>query len=104
MVVQPSGDLKALAEPEHAALEKHLNFARNLHIETQILQGKGGSPLIDFARQNGVTQIFITRPSSRTWLRLAPDDPVQEIIDLAKDMQIVIVSDRDPMARGASNQ
>jgi two-component system sensor histidine kinase KdpD len=104
VAVQPSGDLKALAESERLALEKHLSFARNLRIDTQVLKGKGASQLVDFARQNRVTQIFITRPCSRTWLRLAPHDPVQEIIDLAKDMQIVIVSDRDPTAQEGSKQ
>jgi K+-sensing histidine kinase KdpD len=58
-------------------------------------------PSRDFARQNGVTQIFVTRPRSRTWLRFRLHDPVQEIIDLGKDMQIVIVSERDPLLRGS---
>ncbi|MBZ5507978.1 MAG: histidine kinase [Acidobacteriia bacterium] len=99
VLVQPSGDLTGLAEPARQALEKHLAFARNLRIEIHILKGTGTSVLVDFARQNGVTQIFVTRPRSRTWLRFGSHDPVQEIIDLAKDMQIVIVSDRDPSAR-----
>ena len=104
VALQPTGDVKALPESERLALEKHLSFARNLRIDTQILKGKGASLLVDFARQNGVTQIFVTRPRRRIGLRLGPHDPVQEIIDLAKDMQIVIVSDRDPMARETSNQ
>jgi hypothetical protein len=51
-----------------------------------------------------VTQIFVTRPRSRTWLRFRLHDPVQEIIDLGKDMQIVIVSERDPLLRGSVNE
>jgi two-component system sensor histidine kinase KdpD len=97
VLVTPAGDLTGLAESERQALEKHLAFARNLQIDTRILKGNSGSVLVDFARQNQVTQIFITRPRSRTWLRFRLQDPVQEIIDLAKDMQIVIVSDRDPL-------
>jgi two-component system sensor histidine kinase KdpD len=104
VALEPTGDLKALPESERLALEKHLSFARNLRIDTQILRGKGASLLVDFARQNGVTQIFATRPRGRTGLRLGRHDPVQEIIDLAKDMQIVIVSDRDPTARGRNNE
>jgi two-component system sensor histidine kinase KdpD len=82
------------AAPASAALAKHITFARNLHIETSVLKEESASALVDFARQNQVTQIFVTRPQSR--MRLKPNDPVQEIIDLAKDMQVVIVSDREP--------
>ena len=89
---QPGNPDIATATSE--ALAKHINFARNLHIETRILQEDSASALVDFARQNQVTQIFVTRPQSRT--RLKSSDPVQKIIDLAKDMQVVIVSDREP--------
>ncbi len=92
------GDLAGLTTPGGEALEKHLNFARNLHIETRILEGEHASTLVNFARQNGVTQIFVTRPQSRGWPRSMLREPVQEIIDLARDMQIVIVSDREPVA------
>jgi two-component system, OmpR family, sensor histidine kinase KdpD len=96
VAVQPSGDLSGVPEAEREAIEKHLNFARNLHIETRILGGADtASVLIDFARRNEVTQIFVTRPRGRVWVLLLSRDPVQRIISRAKDMQIVIVSDRD---------
>jgi two-component system sensor histidine kinase KdpD len=100
VAVQPSGDLTGVPEPEREAIEKHLNFARNLHIETRILEGADtASVLIDFARRNQVTQIFVTRPSGRMWLPLFSRDPAQRIISQAKDMQVVIVSDREPVTR-----
>lgn len=98
VAVQQSGDLSHLSTADRAALEKHLTFARNLHIETRVLTGEAAAALVDFARQNGISQIFVTRPQSRRW-PLAAGDTVREIIDLAKDMQIVIVSDRDPVSR-----
>ena len=55
--------------------------------------------LIDFARRNEVTQIFVTRPRGRVWVPVLSRDPVQRIISRAKDMQIVIVSDREPAER-----
>ena len=56
--------------------------------------------LIDFARRNQVTQIFVTRPSGRVvWGPLLSREPVQRIISRAKEMQIVIVSDREPVQR-----
>jgi two-component system sensor histidine kinase KdpD len=99
VAVQPTGDLSALPQAEREAMEKHLNFARNLHIETRVLEGEDvAAVLVDFARRNQITQIYLTRPRERNWLRLFSSDPAQKIISLASDMQIVIVSDREQMA------
>jgi two-component system sensor histidine kinase KdpD len=97
VAVHRSGDPSNLPEADREAIERHLNFARNLHIETRVLEGEDAAPvLLDFARRNQVTQIFLTRPRGRAWAQLLSRDPVQRIIGLAKDMQIVIVSDREP--------
>jgi two-component system sensor histidine kinase KdpD len=98
VVVQPSGKAGASTSPNWEAIQKHLNFARNLHIETHILEGdNASSAVVDFARRNQITQVFVIRPSARP--RLLARDPIQKIIDLAKDMQIVIVSDRERAAQ-----
>ncbi len=96
VAVQPTGDLTALAPPDREAIEQHLNFARNLHIETRILEGEDvASTMVDFGRRNAVTQIYVTRPRAKGWLPGLSKDPVEKIIGLAKDMQIVIISDRE---------
>ncbi|PWU02055.1 MAG: histidine kinase [Terriglobia bacterium] len=96
VAVEPSGDLSGLPQPERESLEQHLNFARNLHIETRVLEGDDvASTVVDFGRRNQVTQIYLTRPAARTWLPGLSRDPAQRIVGMAKDMQIVIVSDRE---------
>ena len=98
VAVQPSGDLSGLPQTDREAVERHLNFARNLHIETRILEGDDvASTLVDFGRRNQVTQIFLTRPRRRAWSPALSRDHAQRVIGLAKDMQIVIVSDREPV-------
>jgi two-component system sensor histidine kinase KdpD len=99
VTVQPSGDLTALPELEREAVERHLNFARNLHIETRILAGENvAEALIGFARRNQVTQIFLSRqPQKRRFFASFGRDLVQSIVGLAKDMQIIIVSEREPV-------
>jgi two-component system sensor histidine kinase KdpD len=100
VAVHASGDLSSVPEAEREAIEKHLNFARNLHIETRIIESADtAAALIDFARRNDITQIFVTRPRGRAWAPLFSKDPAQRIISRAKDMQIVIVSDREPVSR-----
>jgi len=96
VAVVPTGDLTGLPQPEREAVEQHLNFARNLHIETRILEGDDtASAVVDFGRRNEVTQIYLTRPGGRAWLPALSRDPAQRIVGLAKDMQVVIVSDRE---------
>jgi len=100
VTVQPTGDLSGLAAAEREATERHLNFARNLHIETRILEGEDvASTLVDFGRRNQVTQIFLTRPTRKAWSPAFSSDPGQRVLALAKDMLIVIVSDREPVPR-----
>lgn len=78
-------------------IEKHLNFARSLQIEARVLEGdNAAAAIIDFARRNGITQIFVTRPHGSMRGLFSPPDTIHRIIAQAKDMQIVIVSDREP--------
>ncbi|MCC6364974.1 MAG: histidine kinase [Bryobacterales bacterium] len=96
VAVQPPGVDSTLAPDDREAIECHLNFARNLHIETRILESDHfARALVVFARLNGITQIFLARPAERSWLPILSRSLVQKIVDLAKDMQVVIVSERE---------
>jgi len=98
VAVQHSGDLSTLSETERESLTRHLNFARNLHIETRILEGEDAAQtLVEFARRNQITQVFLARDPPRKWLPLRARNLVQRIVALAKDMQIVIVSEQEPI-------
>jgi two-component system, OmpR family, sensor histidine kinase KdpD len=89
----------ARPENEREAITRHLNFARNLHIETRVLEGADvAASLVDFARRNQVTQIFLARPRGRQWFGIRQRNLVQRVVDLAKDMQVVIVSEREAVA------
>jgi len=68
-----------------AAMEPYLNFCRNLRIEAK------GIPCADpprevtaYARENGITQVFVTRHAPR----------LSELVNLARDMQVTIVAER----------
>jgi len=96
VAVQPSGDLSALPEADREAVEKHLNFARNLHIETRILaSGDVAAGLVDFARRNQVTQLFLAHPRERRLALLRSRGLVERIVSIATDMQIVVVAERE---------
>jgi len=74
-----------LAAAPRQALERHLSFARNLHIEVATAFGADpAKALAEFARQRAVTQIFVARNS--------PD--ISKLVHLVQDMQITIVAGR----------
>jgi two-component system sensor histidine kinase KdpD len=76
-------------------VEKHLNFARNLHIETRVLEGADpAGQIIEFAHRNQITHILAARPSIRPWDHLATADPVLRLVEMARDVRIIVVADR----------
>jgi two-component system sensor histidine kinase KdpD len=100
VTARPGGSLNGMRERDREAIERHLNFARNLHIETRIVEGNDvASTIIDFARRNEITQIFVARQPDTGRALLFSRNLVQSIVNLAKDMQVVIVSGRAPLAR-----
>ena len=77
------------------AIEKHLNFARNLHIETRTLEGNDpAEAIVDFARRNQITQILLGRPKHRSWSRLLGKDLILQIVRKAKDIRVIIIAER----------
>jgi two-component system sensor histidine kinase KdpD len=81
-------------QPPEPAAEQHLDFARKLHIETRVLEGAGvAETLVDFARRNGVTQIFLARPPRPQLPFLARKHFVMKVVRLARDMQVTVVAD-----------
>ncbi len=88
------------AEGDGAAVERHLNFARNLHIDTRTLRGtEVARTLVDFAQLHGITQIFVSRPPQRRFALSL----ITRIVRLARDMQITIVADRSARTERAAD-
>jgi two-component system, OmpR family, sensor histidine kinase KdpD len=103
--VHSHGDLAGLSFEERKAVDKHLNFARSLRIETRILEGEDvGQTLVDFARLNRITQIFLARPQKRSRLGLPRPSLVQQVVRLARDMQVTVVAERRPSETPAAAQ
>jgi two-component system sensor histidine kinase KdpD len=77
------------------AVQRHMSFARNLRIETHIVEAQSiARTIADFARSHGVTQIFMGRPGPRQWWQRFQENVVQQVVRQARDMQITIVAER----------
>jgi two-component system, OmpR family, sensor histidine kinase KdpD len=93
--VAEHADLQTLPAAKREAVERHLNFARNLHIETRVLVGDDhAQAVVDFARLHNARQIFLPRLVGKGADRLLGKSLVNQIVSLAHDMEVTIVSDR----------
>ena len=79
-----------------------MSFARNLHIETRVLEGEDpAETLVDFARRNQIAQILLGRPHYN-WLSraigsgLLGSNVAMKVIQKARDTRVVIVAERHP--------
>jgi two-component system, OmpR family, sensor histidine kinase KdpD len=86
------------------AIEKHLNFARNLHVETRRLEGNDpAEAILEFARRNQITQILLGRPKHHSWNRLLGKDLILQIVRKAKDIRVIIIAERQNQHAPPSN-
>ena len=93
--VAEQSDLESLPPAKREAVERHLNFARNLHIETRVLAGTDhAKALVDFARLHNARQIFLPRSIGKGFARLRGKSLVNQVVSLANDMEVTIVADR----------
>ncbi len=104
VLVSGPGGLQSLPAPAREAAERHLAFARNMHVETRVLEGVNHAQvLVDFARQHSARQIFLPRPAGSSLDRLLGRSLVNQVVALAHDMEVTIVADRKRGKKVAGN-
>lgn len=87
--------LHSLPDHERHTIQRHLNFARNLRIETRVLESEDvAEMLVNFARSQKVTQIFVMRAPQKNLPGVFGRNLVQQIVWLARDMQVTIVAEQ----------
>lgn len=87
----------AVQREDDAGLEKHLTFARNLHIDVEVVDaGDVAEAVVDFARRRQATQIYVSSPDQHAWHTFGRRSIPQQIVRLARDMRVVLVSNRLP--------
>jgi two-component system sensor histidine kinase KdpD len=96
LFVHQTPELSQLPAEERQAVEKHLRFARSLQIETRILGGNNiAKTVVEFARHNQVTQIFVAHTQVGLLERLGRKNFTEEIVRFAQDLQVTVVADRN---------
>jgi magnesium transporter len=88
---------------DRPTVDRHLRFAENLHIPTEVIHGKNwAETLVDYARKNGVTQLFLTR-SAKPQRRWFPGlDFTDQVLQQASEMEVTVVAERSRHGLAAS--
>jgi two-component system sensor histidine kinase KdpD len=93
--VSPDATLARLSAEDREAVERHLGFARNLRIHTEVVPSDDISAgIVQFAHEHGATQIFMGRSASQSWKERLHGSRLQRVVRLARDTEITIVAER----------
>jgi len=80
---------------DREAIQRHLSFARNLRIETHVVEGSDVPRVItEFARGRRITQIFMGRSDPLPWWKSFQETVVQRVANQSRNMQVTIVAER----------
>jgi two-component system sensor histidine kinase KdpD len=94
-LVVRNSDFAKPGEQELAAIEKHLRFARSLRIETRVIESPyPAEAVVDFARHNQITQIFVAHSPARFLNPFRSKSLAEAIVRRANDLQVTVVADR----------
>jgi two-component system sensor histidine kinase KdpD len=84
-----------LSPQDQASLDKNLGIARELGASIHVLDGRDPvRALIEFAKKEGVTQIFIGHSQRRGWWHRFRGNPVDRLIDLAEGIDVRVFPQR----------
>ena len=84
-----------LLPEDQASLGRNLELAKELGASVHVLGGRDPvKALIDFAREKGVTQIFIGHSQRRGWWQRLRGNPVDRLVDLAEGMDVRVFPQR----------
>lgn len=93
--ISPDPSLGNLPQEQREAVEKHLGFARNLRIRTEVVAAQDvAEGIVQFAREHQATQIFMGRSFTKGWHQRLRGSTLQRVVRLARDMEITIVAER----------
>jgi two-component system sensor histidine kinase KdpD len=84
-----------LSSQDQASLDRNLGIARDVGATIHVLEGRDPvRALIDFARTEGITQIFIGHSQRRGWRHRLRGNPVERLINLAEGMDVRVFPQR----------
>ena len=80
------------------ALERNVMLARAQHAHVDMLEGKDPvETILDYAREHGITQIFVGHNLRRAWRNRLAGTPLDRLIRDAEGIDVRVFPHRRPM-------
>jgi two-component system sensor histidine kinase KdpD len=80
-----------LSEADQAALDARLELARRLGADVHVLESPHPTTaILDFARRERITQIFVGHSARSRWQDLLGGNPLDQLIEATEDMDLRI--------------
>ena len=93
----------AVHAEDRPTVDRHLRFAENLHIPTEVIHGDNrAQTLVDYARKNGVTQLFLNRNTTAPRRWFPGLDFTDQVLQQAREMEVTVVGERSRQGLAAS--
>jgi magnesium transporter len=97
--VHSERSFSSIPERVRQAVERHLQFAAKLQIETVVLQDKDPArALVELGRQHDVTQLFLSRPAKERRWWFAGLDFTDRVVQQARDLEVTVIA--EPVREG----
>ncbi|HLK22944.1 MAG TPA: hypothetical protein VKT81_28555 [Bryobacteraceae bacterium] len=78
-----------ISAEDQAALDRNLAIARAAHANIELLDGEDPiDTILDFARERGITQIFVGHSTSEKWWQRITGTPLDRLIRGANDIDV----------------
>jgi magnesium transporter len=93
--VHSKEESSAVHVEDRPTVDRHLRFAENLHIPTEVIHGDNrAQTLVDYGRKNGVTQLFLNRNRKfpRRWFPGL--DFTDQVLQQAREMEVTVLAER----------
>jgi magnesium transporter len=88
---------------DRPTIDRHLRFAENLHIATETIHGRDrAKALVEYARNHGITQIFLNRSTDRKRRWFPGLDFTEQVLQQANEMEVTVVAERSRYGRTSS--
>ena len=101
--VHSKEESSAVHAEDRPTVDRHLRFAENLHIPAEVIHGKNrAQALVDYARKNGVTQLFLTRGATPKGRWFPGRDFTDQVLQQASEMEVAVIAERSRHGLAAS--
>ena len=95
LFIAPPGGMKALPEHQRQYVQADMQLARTLDAQAEVIEARDiAAAIVQYAREHGVTQIFLGRSGRSRWEALWGGSVINDVVSRSEGIDVHIVADR----------